>query len=277
MLVAAIVAYNRSGNLARIIHAMKKLRSGEIQIVVSDDGSTDDTIDLCHRCGIPVLTGENKGPAGNKNRALTWFYYQTRAERLILLEDDMKICSQGWDAQWCEAIDRFQHVNWCAENIIARKRDRYVAGEGTVAAPYLLRFVTGQCMGFSRHAIEQVGFIDPQFRGYGYGHIEYSKRMARKGFGVQSHEHDGRMERLFVHIRGGLELTRMRTVSDRTSTEANRLVYDNLEHAEIYRLPWRNDEEKAQIEREMIPLLQPAPAAAPAVARARPLEDDPAA
>lgn len=265
MLVAAIVTYNRSRNLDRIIRAMRKLRSGEIQIVVSDDNSSDDTIDLCHRRRVPVLTGENKGPAGNKNRALSWFYYRSEAQRLILVEDDMKICDEGWDLQWSEAIDRFQHINWCAQNIVERKKERYVAGDGSLESPYLLRFVTGQCMGFSRRAIEEVGFIDPHFRGYGYAHIEYSKRMARRGFGVQHHDVGGRTEKLFAHIRGGMELTGLRTVSDRTSTEANRAVYDSLDGAEIFRLPWRNAEEKAQIEREMRPLRRPRPPAPPAV------------
>lgn len=52
------------------LFAMRKLRSRETQIVVADDGSTYETINLCHRRHVPVLTGENLGSAGDENRAL---------------------------------------------------------------------------------------------------------------------------------------------------------------------------------------------------------------
>lgn len=65
-LSAVIIAHNEERNIERCI---KSLHGVADEIVVVDSGSTDETMEICHRCGVTPVSHEWEGYAQQKNFA----------------------------------------------------------------------------------------------------------------------------------------------------------------------------------------------------------------
>lgn len=247
MLGIAIATYNRSANLVQLIESIRRTLGNENPVVVCNDGSKDDTIAQCQAMKVLFVGRENRGIAWNKNRGLYWLVEKTKATSFLLLEDDISVSNKDWSTDWAEAIKRWGHVTWADQNLVKHRIERFIAGEGSPASPYVLKYVTGQVMGFSREALASVGYFDTRFRGYGYEHIDLSRRIHRKGFGTTTAKNNvsSEVETGYVNISGGISITDLPTVSDRSTTEENRMIYEKIRGNAEIRMPWSNDEEQA--------------------------------
>lgn len=86
-LVSAIIpTYNRSGTIARAIRSVLKQSYPSIEILVVDDGSTDNTKEVLQPFGesIRVLEQSNAGPSAARNRGLA----AARGEFVAFLDSD---------------------------------------------------------------------------------------------------------------------------------------------------------------------------------------------
>ncbi|WP_247889139.1 glycosyltransferase family 2 protein [Azospirillum brasilense] len=250
MLGIGVVTHRRPAALATLLDALRRATHGDHRIVVADDGSGDETLDVCRQADVPFVTGANRGVAWNKNRALHWLLGRG-CDRFILLEDDTGVTEDGWNRSWIEAIDRWHHVNWMgASHIPFVTEGMFYGGHGTPEEPYVCEYLHGLCMAFSLRSLAEVGFYDTRFRGYGFEHLDLTIRNRRAGFGVREIERPEGAISSFVMIPGGLTILDMPSGADLTAVERNRAVFHTLQDAPIHRLPWQDDAERHLLESE---------------------------
>ena len=174
-----IITYNRQRELIRTAGAVMWHTKLPYYLVVADDGSTDDTVDHCKVGGVNVVTGTNRGVCWNKNRALHALLKYTDADPIILLEDDCYPTKIGWESEWIRAAKLHHHVNYAHT---AWPANWCRGGSGTADDPWLTWEITGQATVTSREALTRVGYLNSKFKGYGYGHIEWTERFCKLGF-----------------------------------------------------------------------------------------------
>ena len=85
--VSAITpAYNAAGHLSRAIASVLAQAFAPLEIIVVDDGSTDDTFDVAASLGPPVrvVRQENAGAAAARNRGVS----ESRGDFVAFLDSD---------------------------------------------------------------------------------------------------------------------------------------------------------------------------------------------
>lgn len=227
-----IITYNRLPILRETLLRVQKFTEGACDVIVADDGSTDGTEAYCRQLGFKVVTGTNRSIAGNKNRGLYAALHYTKADVILLLEDDCWPNTPGWNRHWEKMTRRWHHV--CYGPVSSWPKEFIHAGDGTIENPYRSSYLTAQIIGVTREAIDRVGYLSPHFRGYGHEHAEWTFRFARQGFFAM---HD------FVCSNYGLELAESGTFYNKAEVEANGKVLQRLikaHHKGRFQQPWKN-------------------------------------
>lgn len=244
-----IVTYNRLSSLTECINRVRRFTTMPYQLVVADDGSIDDSAQWCRDNGLAVVTGKNRGVVWNKNRALFALKNYSDCEAIILLEDDCWPASETWAQDWYHASCRWHHINYAHEWMLETPGS-LVGGNGSVSTPYRTHLLQGQCSGSSRYALETVGFLDSRFKGYGHGHVEWTRRFLRSGFGGT----DSGSQQEFFSIKGGLESKDAPTYRDPDQVKRNEAVFNEVLAFSTYRAPWQNEQEENEFLSELAPL-----------------------
>ena len=242
-----IITCNRKDVLVETIARVRAHTTMPCALVVADDGSQDGTADLVRSQNVALVTGQNMGIAWNKNRALFLLGAVIQCDVVILLEDDSFPTQDGWEKEWVLATEHWGHVNLAGEWF----RDSFLKGTGTVDDPILSKDVTAQCSGFSRTALLYGGYFDSRFRGYGFEHLEHSRRLARVGYGGSFEDIEGEVMPIFKLLKGSIEVTSPVSFSNQADRDRNKLLCQELLFDETYRMPWRDDVELTQFRAEM--------------------------
>ena len=246
-----ITTYNRRASLANCVRSIQEFTRAPHVLFIADDGSTDQTPEALRSLEVPHLVAANRGIAWNKNRALFYLHSVQKCDVVILLEDDTFPTRSGWEDTWIEAAQIYGHMNVAP----AHWPDEYVSGDGTIANPYVSRMMTGQCVSFSRLALDQVGFLDTRFRCYGFEHAEHSFRMIKAGFG--GIEDDGGTRLYALLVDSDLLITGLDRPPDVAGIAANGPIYEALQKEPWYRPAWRTNEEQAFLRTEMASVTAP--------------------
>ncbi|ACL57827.1 glycosyltransferase family 2 protein [Methylobacterium nodulans] len=226
-----ITTFDRAGTLSRTLDSVARHTRTPHVVFVADDGSRDGTLALLRERGVPHVTGPNRGVAWNKNRVLFYLHEVAGCDVVILMEDDTFPEADGWEEPWIRAAERFGHANfagsWFAE--------RFIAGAGTPEDPILCADTSGQCISFSRRALQSVGYMDTRFGRYGFEHCEHSERMRAAGFG-------GRLDPpVYFLIRSDLAVTCADApAADYTGEleKNSRILMRIRQDRRCHRLPW---------------------------------------
>jgi len=242
-----VVTYNRKDVLLETLARIRAHTASECALAVADDGSSDGTPEAVRAQQLTLVSGRNMGIAWNKNRALYLLAAVAQCDVVILLEDDSFPIADGWEQEWVEASQRWGHVNLAGEWF----SEGFLRGSGTVDDPTISKNVTAQCSGFSRTALLYGGYLDPRFRGYGFEHIEHSRRLVRLGYGGSHEEVDGEVVPIFKLLKGSIRVTSPGSFSNADDRTRNQLLCHQLLFDESYRMPWRDDTELAQFRAEM--------------------------
>lgn len=173
-----IITYNRLQSLQSCLSTVRRHSEG-YQLVVADDGSTDGTQSWCASQRIPCISGENRGIAANKNRALDALQ---DCDVIVLLEDDARIRRSGW----LEFITQGMASSSNAHSLVVRRPTVYDVLEGPMV--YCAQS-NGFCMVFMRHVLDKVGGFDLAYGRYGYEHHDLSYRIWRAGLTRGVHPH----------------------------------------------------------------------------------------
>lgn len=244
LLGIGIVTCQRDAAMAATLKAVEDHTRTACRLLVADDGSTDFTHGICRELKVPCITGENRGVAWNKNRALFALFEVLRCDVAILLEDDARPTQAGWELAWLEAAQRWGHVNLAGDWF---PPDSFVSGAGTPADPILSRVASGQAAAFSHAAISFGGYLDTRFRGYGFGHIEHSRRLIRCGFGGV----DG-PEPLYRLITSQLHVEHQKATAAKESDKLrNGALIASLLNDRSYRAAWADEAEMAVFRAEI--------------------------
>lgn len=214
-------------------------------LVIADDGSTDGTASWLYSKGINFITGQQRGCAWNKNKALYYLQNYTDCDPIVLIEDDTWPVADGWASVWITAAHRWQHVNYCY-GLDPKNRP---AGRGSADDPYRCPAFGGQCTITTRHALARVGFLDSRFVGYGWEHVEWSHR-----FRLRFKTKWGFPEGMFPCMDYGIKVTWSHSFFNQGEVDRNGQVYARI-RAEIsgpyYTSAWRNDAERRQVQAEV--------------------------
>ena len=194
--IVVLPTYNESENIARLLHAIRAA-SGDIEVLVVDDGSPDGTADLARATGIDVggvrvLERAGKDGLGSAYRA---------GFSQVLAEGYDVVVSMDADLSHDPAVipEMLRLIDAGADAVIG---SRYVPGGGTTDWPvrrqllsrwgnaytrWVLRLPTGDCTsGFRAYRAGALAAIDPATTGAeGYAFLtELVRRLVRQGYRV---------------------------------------------------------------------------------------------
>lgn len=231
----AVITYNRPKHLQNCLSHLFKYTTPDdtYQFAVFDDGSP---FKLKGTDKVKVFQGKtNQGVIVNKNRSLYYFTEINPVDVLITLEDDTLPYVPGWEQDWIKSTLKFGHINyqlpeWSPKYI--RKR-----GTGEWDSPHDWAIVTGQVHGIlTKYIKETVGYLNPRFRGYGHGHVEWTQRLVYHNIGG-SHPH------MYKSINKGVKMQTAETHRDEEEVARNDRLKSSLSK-DFVPLPWVTEEQK---------------------------------
>lgn len=238
-----ITTFRRSRLLALALDGIARHTRAPYSLIVADDGSQDETLDLLRSRKIAHIAGPNRGIAWNKNRVLFHLHEVVRCDVVILLEDDMMPRHDGWEADWIEAIQKWGHAN------IAGNWFEHLLGSeaGTPDDPFVSTVLTAQCSGFARKALSTVGYMDTRFGRYGHEHVEHTTRLVRAGFGGVNDP-----ERRFFLLKSDLQMLATDHAEYHDELDKNAAILAEVnKDPTLYRRPWRTPEEWQRIRSDL--------------------------
>lgn len=238
-----ITTFRRSKLLTHVLDGIIRHTRTPYKLIVADDGSQDETLDLLRARKIPHVAGPNRGIAWNKNRALFHLQEVAKCNVMILLEDDIMPRHDGWEVDWIRSVENWGHVN------IGGNWFEHLLGSepGTPDSPFVSTVLTGQCSGFSRAALKTVGYMDTRFGRYGYEHCEHSARMIRAGFGGI----EGSPQKFYL-LKSDLQLLATDQSDYHSELDKNSGIFAEVsKDPTLYRQAWRSPEEWRQIRADL--------------------------
>jgi len=236
-----IITYNRAAALSSTLAALDALTTCALDVVVADDGSDDGTREVCSMFGAPCVSGPNRGPGINKNRALFWLLEETRADVILLLEEDCRPAALGWQWRFVEGALRWGHVNW--RRSMWEWFDERYRGDGTPSRPYWSDCVTGQATASTRAALDAVGYLDTRLQGFGEEHVEWSHRF-HKYFEWPRRTLSGWDCPI---INAALAEADAGTYYDEAQTLRNQAIHADIAGEAIFRPAWRTTQERDEL------------------------------
>lgn len=214
-----VCTYNRLPLLQRCTKSILTKTYGDYKLVVASDASTDKTDRWLKQQPFKSICGRsNKGVCGNKNRLLATL---DAYDYIFILEDDIIIRSpmwMKWYVQTCEESG-YQHFSFMNNRTRARKNAESFAYTSVISS----NGTTGQLMFFTREVLLKCGGFNAEYRGHGYGHLEYSKRI-NYAFGYG--------DRYFDSLEGNMCITshKEKTASDGTNKKNTKLYKSFKRH-----------------------------------------------
>jgi GT2 family glycosyltransferase len=181
-----IAAYNAARTLPPLLRACADQDFPHpLEVVVVDDGSTDDTRRLAAEAGVRVITQANRGPAAARNRG----WREARAA-VILFTDADCVPHRDWARLLAGAIDDRGPVaggsygianpgNLLAETIHAEIRWRHSR------LPDEVEYVGSFNLGATRQALESVGGFDEAYPAASGEDNDLSYRLRKAGHRIR--------------------------------------------------------------------------------------------
>jgi GT2 family glycosyltransferase len=256
-----VITYNRLPTLAGCVEAIERHTQTPFHLVVADDGSRDGSSSWARESGIPVVTGRNYGCAWNKNRALAYLLRETRCDPILLLEEDCWPSEDGWEQLWIEAALRWGHVNYMTPFI----ENGYVAGgEGTAHNPFWSQHMSGQCTISRRGDLEDVGYLDTRFEGWGEEHVEWTHRfwklqLLNPASPLNTLGDEGMRSRpTYANLNHGLRLVDVGTYEAPKTQKKNLILRTAMGRDPVQRPPFRKGVETQHFFREQLRAQWPA-------------------
>ncbi len=202
-----IPTFNRAGSLARLLEALDTSAApeGGLEVVIVDDGSSDDTSRVAARFGARVLQQTNAGAAAARDRG----WRAARGEIIVFIDDD---CVPAPDAI---ATLTATLADTAADAVGAGMRPVSTDGlipqfaelEGLVdhgiASDGHIRWLVTAGLAVRREALDKVGGFDLGFPGAAGEDVDLTLQLMEAGYrlmiepsAVVYHEHRTRMRQL---------------------------------------------------------------------------------
>lgn len=199
MISVIIPVHNGGRTLPACLEALQLQTRPPDEIIVVDDGSTDDTVAVAVRCGVTVMSQDRAGPAAARNRG-------ARAARgsLLLFTDADCAPASTWVARMAAPFTdptvagAKGEYRTCQRELVARfvqqeYQDRY---DRMVGQPRI-DFVDTYAAAYRRDLFLKAGGFDPTFPTASVEDQEFSFRLAGQGYrlvyvpgAIVFHQHD---------------------------------------------------------------------------------------
>ncbi len=192
-----IPQWNRAELLRELLESVAGQTRGFDEIIVADNGSSDDSVEIARKAGARVIElGRNLGFAAAVNRGIA----AAKAEWIAILNNDVTL-APDWAARLMESAER--NGAWFASGKILKADDRSMidgtfdeisrgacawrCGEGKPDSPLWnkgrpVRFVPMTAAIFRRELFEEIGELDERFGSY-LEDIDFGIRCALAGRG----------------------------------------------------------------------------------------------
>ncbi|OQY48441.1 MAG: hypothetical protein B6242_02340 [Anaerolineaceae bacterium 4572_78] len=178
-----IPAYNAGKTLSACLDSLKNqtVNSDQFEIIVVDDGSSDNTADIARQFDVQILQKENGGPASARNVGA-----EVATGDLLLFTDADCIPASDWLAQISEpfqdptvmgvkGVYRTDQPEFTARFVQLEYEDKYDGMLGT----YSIDFVDTYSAAYRRDVFRQMGGFDISLRTN--EDVEFAFRMASAG------------------------------------------------------------------------------------------------
>lgn len=126
MVSVVIPTYNRAGSLVRAVESVLTQTYSELEVIVVDDGSTDDTAAVVenlqkhHGLRLKYVYQTNRGVSAARNRGIN----QASGEYISFLDSDDYIYPKKIEKQISFLKDQGADVCFCNYNVIRKKKRR---------------------------------------------------------------------------------------------------------------------------------------------------------
>ena len=182
-----IPAYNAQDTIAQAVsHSLAQAKGPmEVEVVVVDDGSTDDTAEVAESVGARVIRQKNLGPASARNKG-----WESTSGNLICFTDADCIPSPGWlenlldgftDLQVGAVAGSYEVANtssWLARWVHQEIMERHKR------MPPFIRAFGSYNVAIPRHVLQATGGFDPVYRRASGEDNDLSYRIIRKGYRI---------------------------------------------------------------------------------------------
>lgn len=189
MISVVVCSYNGAATIRDTMEGLKKLNYPSFEVIVVDDGSTDDTPHIASQYDVNLITTKNKGLSSARNTGL----YAAKGEIIAYLDDDAYP-----DPEWLKYIASAyldsNHAGIGGPNLPP-------AGDGEIAAcvsnapggplhvlldDEIAEHIPGCNMTFKKSALLEIGGFDPVFRAAG-DDVDICWRIQEKGYTIGFH------------------------------------------------------------------------------------------
>ena len=179
----SICTFNRINHLGEVLNGVYTTMPNETDVFVCDDGSTDQTHRIVEQYpNVHYFRGPNRGVAFNKNRAL-WLMQDHHF--MCILEDDLMPVENEWFETY-EAVSVLTDIHH-----FCRVEDKIAPEVRPAFTDYLKAALNvtpiygssprGDLTFLTRKVITTVGGFNPEFRGVGFAHGDFSARVVKAG------------------------------------------------------------------------------------------------
>lgn len=162
-----VCTYNGSRTLNECLEHATRLNYPNYEVVVVDDGSTDNSHEIAERYDVKLIRTENRGLSAARNTGRE----QSRGEIVVYLDDDA-YPDEDWLNYYARAFQNSSHALIGGPNLVPL--DDPAVAQCVARAPggpthvlltdTLAEHVPGCNMAFRKSALEQIGGFDPVFR-----------------------------------------------------------------------------------------------------------------
>lgn len=206
-----ILAHNRSPITERCLLALKESTYRPIELLITDNGSTDDTPEVLDRvlpvleeAGISVVRLRNEsniGCATARNHAL-----QRATGNLIkLMDNDVVVRTRSWAEKEANALEGDPSIGLVGGKLIFPNPPHLIQFAGGAVSPkgrvgflgrgmprntpefneprFVQCYISAQMM-FPRRILEEVGYLDEDFNPFQFEDIDYCYRIRESGYRI---------------------------------------------------------------------------------------------
>ena len=182
-----IPAYNDERTIGETVaHSLSQTKGSlQVEVIVVDDGSTDDTAAVAESAGATVIRQQNAGPAAARNRG-----WQSATGRFICLTDSDCIPTAGWlenlldgftDSHVGAVAGSYEIANpgsWLARWVHREIMERHKR------MPAFVRAFGSYNVAIPRHVLQATGGFDPLYRRASGEDNDLSYRIIKKGWRI---------------------------------------------------------------------------------------------
>jgi glycosyltransferase involved in cell wall biosynthesis len=182
-----IPAYNAQQTIGdAVAHSLAQTKGSlQVELIVVDDGSTDDTAAVAKSAGATVISQQNAGPAAARNRG-----WQSARGTFICFTDADCIPTAGWLEKLLEGFTE-PHVGAVAGTYEIANTSSWLARwvhqeimERHKRMPPFVRAFGSYNVAIPRHVLQATGGFDPVYRRASGEDNDLSYRIIKKGWRI---------------------------------------------------------------------------------------------